>query len=1143
MSDKSRDLYRGLLIPDGDLSRIWAAESTVDEAGNRAGIPATSSKTETVLEASGHQTDTGDGETLEVLTSRGGYGGPGGAGFVWRQTAGAVQQYRGCDVPGVPSTWENVDYNSSSTFNLNPDLVNITRTDGSDYMRVVYEFSSGGNARVATRKRTGDVWGAETIIHTEPSAGSLLLNPSVLTLPTGRLLVFFLVYDTEVVGSYPLIQLQMKYSDDEGATWVIGSRYALTDPLDTSVYEIERVRCAYKDGQILIVMHAKNQTTALEDVLLQFASDDLGTTFILITEFSGVDEDNAGGYPDIAVLDGVFVVAWIRRGVTFQIPTAQRLGSAYEDLIPTNGVIAVFTGFDSASVFGNNFAQGELSLCSDEDGVLYLLVTKNPRTEGICLIARNLEGAALPGGPGSGSGWLGVGKGGSTSPNFGRWWGADYEGAGFSAVQPIGYTAEQNRGRLVVVHRYMNRGTQDPIGENSLCFFYLGGFSTVTFPGLELFRTDTERAGLPISWVPFGMPIAAEHGCWIRNNFGFAPLAEGIFSPGRLHLQMPPGGRVHYQITPAEGPGNNQVLFRDGFIGRFTYEVAGAPSLQMLWSRVWSSAAGNTYGQLNINITDTAVTVEDGAVGGVLATIPNAVGQKRQIFWAVRGIEVLDNPTGAECAVWWRDWNVNEDRQWEPLYQGPLGITNGGSSSFVHWGDREIPTSSDQFWYECHVSCGSQMGGTSGPFVGRQLAQGQANPDDLFPRNYSASPLYVDSDTRIAAIDGPTFEADQWTITARHLQGTENVFASVSPSPAKTWRSKTATPGDIIAFQRNPDGDDAWSANDFYAIHFENVNFKRAQLQVLTGGVWVNVVNISFYKQFEFSRNGHSIRPAGDDSNSFYAYYNEFKGLKFEFNPDPLFGNPQIATILRNSEGIAYEGTASKPTTLFLDPDTFNSATAPTSGTAHIWFKNMTVLLPGPVSSTPFEGIRLQLCQSGTLPPEGFFSAGNIIPGPVCVFGWNYSRERNITKTPNVELTTLRDGTRHAYKAGDERRRVRFSWAEGVDVTQLREEWGLPLDPDYVKASAAGGPVALRQDGPLLMWGLLDRIDGPGLPVVYIPKIDFSNAGSPNFDPRQYARGAIYGRTVTPITLETVVGAEEKTEVYRVNTVTIEEEV
>ena len=74
------------------------------------------------------------------------------------------------------------------------------------------------------------------------------------------------------------------------------------------------------------------------------------------------------------------------------------------------------------------------------------------------------------------------------------------------------------------------------------------------------------------------------------------------------------------------------------------------------------------------------------------------------------------------------------------------------------------------------------------------------------------------------------------------------------------------------------------------------------------------------------------------------------------------------------------------------------------------------------------------------------------------------------------------------------------------------------------------------------MWGLLDRIDGPGLPVVYIPKIDFSQAGTPQFDPRQYSRGAIYGRTTSPITLETVLGSEEKDEVYRVNTIEIEAE-
>ena len=1011
-------------------------------------------------------------------------------------------------------------------------------------MRVVYEFSSGGNARVATRKRVGDVWGAETIIHTEAAAGSFLLHPTLLKLPSGRLLVFYLVYDTEIVGN-PVAQLQMKYSDDEGSTWITGARYALTDPLNTAIHQIERVRCAYKDGQILVVMHSKNQTAAFEDVLLQFASDDLGTTFILVSEFSGVNIDNAGGDPDITVIDGVFVVAWIRRAAPFNQPTAQRLGSAYEALIPTNTFISVLTGFDSAASAGNNFLAGELSISADDDGVLYLFVTKNPTTEGLAIVARNFEGASLIGGPGSGSGWQGVGKGGTTSPEFCRWWGADYEGNGFPGVQPIGYTAEFHRGRAVVVHRYQNQGSQTPTGQNSLCFFYLGGYSTVTFPGLELFRNDTERVGLPVSWVPFGMPIAGEHGCWIRNVFGFPPLIEGIFSPGRLHLQTPAGGRVHYQITPGEGTANDQVLFRDGFIGRFTYEVAGDPSLQMLWARVWTAAGGANYCQVNINITETSVTVEDGAVGGVLGTIPNGVGQKRQIFWAIRGTEIQDNPTGGECAVWWREWDVNEDRVWNLLYQGPLGIVNGGTTSFVHWGDREIAVPGNQYWYECHVCCGRQVVPPFYSFVGRHLAQGQINPDDLFPRTYSAAPLYVDSDTRIAAIDGPTFEADEWEITTRHLQGTENVFASVSPSPAKSWRSKTATAGDTIAFQRNPDTQDAWAANDIYAIHFENVNFKRAQLQIKTGGAWVNVVNISFYREFEFERNGHSIRPLSEDGDSFYAYYNEFKGLKFEMNPDPIIGSPIVSTVLRNSEGMAYAGTNAKPATLFLDPDTFDAATAPTTGRAHLWFRTMTVILNHPTFSQPFEGIRLQLCNTGTLPPEGYFEAGSIVPGPVAVFGWDYSRERNLTKTPNVELITLRDGTRHAYKAGEERRRVRFSWAEGVDVSQLRREYTLPDSPDYVRAAGGGGagPVALRQDGPLLMWGLLNRIDGPGLPVVYIPRIKFYDRSDPMFDPRQFTRGAIYGRTITPITLETVVGSEETDEVYRVNTVTIEEEI
>ncbi len=1121
MADKSKDLYRGLLIPDGDLYRVWESETTVDEAGNRAGIPATGSKTETIIEASGHQADTGEGRVLEVLSIRGGYPGPGEAGYAWRQAAEGVQDWRGWDVPAVISSWENVDFNSSANFNLHPDLVNVTRPDGSDYMVTVYEFVSGSNIRVAMRKRTGDTWGAESIIYVESDyVAGRYLHPSILVLPTGRLLVFHWVYD----HSKAVAQIRMTYSDDEGATWITGGSFTLPEAIDLTSRTPLRIRTAYKDGQILLLTWIKDTSKTVQDLILQFASDDLGTSFLLVVEMTGDDTDNGGASPDVAVSSGVFVVSWI--ATTGNRPTVNRLGSAYQPIIPATPFLSIIVD-PWASITGSGIDVAELSVAADRDGVVYLYGTQEPDSQGICCVVRSYDG---------GQNWNAIGQGGAASSNYGRWWGAAPPNSGNTAVQPRDYTVEFHRGRAVVVHRYINNATQEAIGENSLCFFYLGGFGSVVLPGLELFKRDVLRAGFLHTWVPFANPDDCGY---TRAVFG-VPTTEAVVSPGVLDLVCPAGSSLLYGITPPESATNNGVLFTDGFIGRATLEVKAAPSRSSITARVFTASGGGVFGQLNILIYQDRVDVVDGVTSAVLATTPNAVDQKRQIFWAIRGIVTGDNATGAECAVWIRDWDQNEDRYFNLVYQGALTLAGGGSTSFVRFGDNEAATDSDAHWSEFELTYGKQTSGKQFSFVGLQIAQGQVNPDQLFPRNYSSSPLYVDSDTRVAAIDGPTFEADKWTVTARHLQGTENVFSTVSPSPAKTWRSKTAVAGATIAFQRNVDGEDAWAGNDFYAIHFQNVNFKRAQLQYRIGGAWVNVVNISFYREFDYQRRGHSIRTVSDDAGSFYAYYNEFAGNKIEFNPDPIIGSPVVATVLRNSEGMAYEGTAAKPATLFLDPDTYAPADVPASGTAHLWFKNMTVLIPN--TETPIEGIRLQLCQTGTLPPEGYYEAGNIIPGPVALFGWDYSRERNITKTPNVELTTLRDGTRHSYKAGDERRRVRFSWAEGVDVSQIRREYTLPASPDYVTARAGGSPVALRNDSPALMWGLLDRIDGPGIPVVYIPLIEYSQTGGASFDPRQYARGAIYGRTVTPITLETVVGNEEKTEVYRVNTVTIEEE-
>lgn len=1130
MTDKSKNLYRGILIPDGDISGIWEAESTVDEAGNRAGIPTSSSKTEAVLQASGHQIDTAPFNEFEMRTIRGGYPGPGEGGMGWRYSAGS-EDWRGWDVPHTISAWEMVDFESTTNYNLHSDLVNVTRPDGTDYMICAYEFVFGSSVRVAIRKREGEVWGAPTVVYFEDDyLTDNFLWPSITVLPTGRLLIFHWVYD------HPnnVAQIQMSYSDDEGTSWQTGGSYVLRDPVDTTDRTCKRQKVAYKDGQILMLAWINDSSLSQKDIIVQYASDDLGATFLNVTEFDGSDTDNAGGIPDVTTAGGFFVVTWIK--IATLHPVVLRLGSAYQPIVADSPPVPIVVEPWAEYVGGATDAivAGDLSIATDEDGVVYLYGTQDIAISPVCVGIRSYD---------SGLTWDSMGVGGSSIGNYGRWWGADEPATGSPSMYPIDYCMEFNRGRAVVSHRYLNNAQQNPFGENSLAFFYLGGYSSVVFPGLQLFKRDTKRAGLSATWVPFG--FADDSGLWSSTSAG-AP-SQAIVAEG-YQLISPPGSIFLNEVEPSEGTGNNDIVFEDGAYGRFSVTINGSPMQGQSNIRIWTTAgAPSSYVEIRIEITDTLISVIDVPTSAVLGTVPNAIGQKNQIFWAVRGTSVEDAPSGGECTVWWRLWNTNEDRYWTQVYRGNLTLATGGSTSFISWGDGNAGTDLNSYWHEYNVMYGRQTILPFYRFTGGQIAQGQLNPDELFPRNFSNVPLFVASDSRIGITDGPSFEGDLWTVSVRHLQGTENVLPNVSPSPQKTWRSKTAVAGASLAVLRNIDN--AYHANDIYGVHFGNVNFKRATIQRRTGGAWVTIDTIELYKEFKFTRQGHTIRPLGDSADSFYANYNEFAGCKFEFSPD----TPEsiVATIDRNTEGMAYSLSSpgvnvSKPCTIFLDQNSFDPGAAPVTGTAHLWFRDLTAVWDNITDITPSEGFRILFCTTGTLPPENYYEAGIITFGSVAIFGWDYSRERSLGKQPNVELETLRDGTRHAYRAGKPRRKVRFQWAEGVDNSELRRDYTPTDGPDYTKTNVNGNPTALRRDADLLMFSMLDRIDGSNTPVVYIPRITRFTGGAlgtaTRYDPRQNDRGAIYGRLVTQVTLEGVVGDEETSDLYRVNSVEIEEE-
>jgi hypothetical protein len=641
---------------------------------------------------------------------------------------------------------------------------------------------------------------------------------------------------------------------------------------------------------------------------------------------------------------------------------------------------------------------------------------------------------------------------------------------------------------------------------------------------------------------------------WTGVTSGAGASIEEIATDGYLRLQTPHLMGRYYEIIVPVGGGESEVDFTDGFYGRFVFDqnpaAGGLPSLQEVKVRLSDGATASCM--LTLRLGNAFFRVVDGISGAILATVPYQEGidtSKWEIFWAVVGTTTGGGAPvlGAEYCVWRRtsDDTIGGDRVGLEGPDRTFGLVSQGSltlllmppfDSFVRWGAQDTTTTSDVAWYAFNLCYGHTLSGA--PLTGEHLAQGQDNPEDLFPRSYAAAPLFVDANTRIAAVDGPTFEQDTWSIDTRFLDAADNVIPSVSPSPAKIWRSKTAAAGDTIAFQRNADGENAFPLNCLYGVHFQNVNFKRARIETKIGAGWVSAGDCELFEAFQYERRGHTLHIANGLSQKMYCYYNEFAGCRFEFSPDGV--NSQVATILRNSEGMSYSGAAPKTTTIALDPSTFNTATAPVTGIGHIWFPSVTFLFEGLVNAR-FVGVRAVLCPTGTLPPEGFYEAGIIAPGPVGVFGWDYSRERAITKTPNVELLTLRDDTRHAYQAGGRRKKVAFSWAEGVDETQLRLSVSAPIaNIDYVTTSTGGAPMALRQDGPFFMWGLMDRLDGPVIPVVYIPRIKFDERT--RCDPRQNNRGAIYSRLTTPITLEQVVGDEETSEVYRVNSVTFEEE-
>lgn len=1095
MGELTKTTLRGFLLPD-PLITGWDSAAVVGtgptQASPRAGRPVQDSSGDTsmVLRATGTQTAD---STLTIRTQRGGWPEPGGAGYVWRKTSS--EDYRGWDVPVAASAWEQVVWTTSATGDRYPHAV----TCDSDRIIVAYSDVSGGDTRVSIRTRSSitGAWSVGgTVVYTETTVG--YLYPSILELPSGRVQLFYVVYD----GTLNLAQVSMHYSDDEGNSWKEGAKWVLPTPIDTSGNTIKRLRVAHGNGQYLLLVWYDD---GADEILAQYASDNNGSSFDLVKTWSGGSGERGGNH-DVVYSGGYFHAHWSDVDTTILTggkgAKLVRVASAYTDIL-TGATME--PGAGSAAGLGNLFTDWDGALSADDDGTLYLWMRFfGGGGNGIGLVGIVYRSQD------SGATWKNIGKSDFGSLTNGVWC-AYYDVTGPSHIRH--FHVVHQRGRAVALHNWegTTSGTDWSIGA-----LWLGGYTTVSMPQQGLLAADTKQVHWIRSWLPLELPGGVTG--WTKQTSGGA--TESLAN-GKVSISSAGGGTdtILYRYDGPSGP-----TVAEGLICRWRVEVTSGT---LEWDITNDDNAANYV--VEILVTTTTITAND----------QNAATQIGQDTGLGGSYDVLVAMADDDVTIWYREVgaDMSEDREWVELGTDAT-LTDGGAAVLgVHrWrmGCITAATAGAGDIYEHHI-CYDEYTGAHG------LQDGIATAD-LFPRAYPTdSPTYVADGVSLRAIDGPTQTGDAWSIDTEYGYPVDAVLPSHSPSPRVGWRS-TDTTGDVeIPFTR--DALRPYMANWAFALYLDGINFRSFHLDGLRAS-WGELAQVDCYATVSFTRAGQSVIPrtnVNSGATGRYLARDQLAGGHFHFA-----STGEVRRISGNAAGYWSSGSEDEDRAVLYLEDVDDTEDA-VGDDGEIWFPRVVVIVHKSGSQVDYETLRIEIDDGNTDPDPalGYYTIGTLAFGHLAVFGrdydWGYSHEREAF----TEVVELADGGMRTRNRGPSRRTYRIGWGEGVDVTDAR---GAGNDPDYVRISddASARPIGSADTVPLQVDGLLDSLKGADTPVVFLPKIDVQTSVSGD-SVQTYlwdrANGAIYGRlTSSSVRLESVVGDDLEDELLRVATVEITEQ-
>lgn len=1103
---------QGFIVPME--ATFWEEESgEYNGAGTRlsalecmspvAGDPVADRSTLMGLRAFGEQS-----KALTAITTRPGLPCLDEGAVVVKRTADSDSDARGCDLPPVPFRWEVLEAGSIST------SPHVLRCDDDTLIGVWWVPGTGIQIR---RRKLDHTWtAAATVV---AYAGAVNPWPCLLQIPgTSRIRLYYWV------ASGTDWQVGVVYSEDRGQTWT-SSRYALSSGLDgTAITSVERLRVAYSGGQVLLIAHvvwADLVAAGYRDRLVSWSSSDGGHVLYHVSTQDGTTEDRSGGYHDIVVMDGVFIVARLRWDTTYGtvVATVSRLASARMS-VDTAGEESSTGPTGPAGPTGPGrylglrtqpggaghdylLADGDLALVLEDDGALDLFVRRcdtaaAPPGMQACLMLRSASGGSL-------DSWLTTGQS-DVLTGRGQAWYWDEVGASY----PYRFAACFQRGRVVLLgdcYNDVGAGTQHR--ERIGCWF-LGGWQNRTMPAQGGQLVPTGRTAFMRPQVALSLP----------NYQGWTLAVVGA----------PAIGLTAHRVVVTTGVGESATYRRTGAL--FTpaegalLELALQVSSGQVRLRVLAYDAGApTRYASELRITPTTVELWDVNGAARIGSTWNRTANGRV---RVR----LDQTGQSVTGLIFEGNDTSEDRFWYPVAAG-AALANAGAyvADFLEIVVDESTSCSIDEW---PAVWGSYTGDHT---IGQTY-------DQRMPRSVVPGGIYLLDGVRVSAITGPTEIGDSWDIPRSAQYPPEAALPRVTPSPRDGMRTRDFSEMDPttrevrVAFKIG--STESYPFGRDLGALLDRINAGGASLDIYYAGGWYRLATTGRLG-FNGLRRGLTVRvDSGAVLYSAVVRRGELAGALVEFVSG---GGPTSNYRMRcesNDRGyISTVSGASYPLTLKVssaDP------AAPASPTVRVWPSRHLLVERLSAFQYDFLGYRISVPidlgaapASPGPPPEGYLEIGCLCCGPIVYLGTPYGYGRRLETVVNTELTRTRDGTGIADVRGPSTPAVTMSWPDGVPMSRYQE-----MDaPDFV-ASATGGPaVGFRWDTPFDVADLVVELQGSAVPVALCPRLDLDGDGGRD----HWARGAFLGRiTTTEIAIDNVTGRELGNDVNRLQEARVEGE-